>query len=567
MRGLVSVLTFSASICALALAWSPAQAAPAGTIYGAQLGVGVFAMSSDGSGRRLVIADPSVGAVSAAPDGLALAYSDKASSTLRVTDASGSLRASITVVGRIGSIAWAPDSSTVAFTLCVIGSSTCSLLTVSPDGSAEHTLVPATSDGSGVAGPISWGIYGLAADLIGSAGGAICEPCSGLPYGLASDGSVAGPLLAAAMQYTSSNGYLAQTNVSGEISYSSGSGRTAQVLVFDASGSSRPFATYAGFVAPALSPDGSELVMSNGHQVLEVQPESGAQPQPIASFDTYGVTSLSWVGLGPDAGGACSVALSPGGVQGIVGDPSGSGYWLADAYGSVSACGTAADFGGAANQHLYRPVVSISAMPDGHGYRLGAYDGGVLNFGSATAQHGPGTTSVSLSGLPLSSPVWSIASTPTGNGYWLATTDGHVYTFGDAGFFGPPRDLHLVAPLVQLVPTPDGKGYWMASSDGGVFSFGDARFAGSLAGRHLPGPIVAMAADPVGGYWLVGSDGTVYAFGGAPALGSAPNAGLSAPIRAMAATPDGRGYWLVDTNGRVYVFGDAVYAGSASQSP
>ena len=563
---LLGVIVPVAVLGLLPSGWSPAQASPSGTIFGVQLGTGIFSMTADGGGRNLVVSDPTVDLVSAAPDGSAIAYASKGEGTVVLATASGTETATVPAgYGQVGSIAWSPDSASVAFTVCSSAGVPCSLDTAASDGSRLLTIVAATSDGSGVAPPISWGGTGLVADLMGASGAPICEPCDGVAYVVGRDGSVGGRVLPGGVSQT--NGALAQAHRTGRVAYATGASPPAgAVQVFDP-GAAQALATYPGLTAPALSPDGSELVVSNGHQVLEVQPGSGASPQPIASFDSYGVTSLSWAGVTLSGGSAasCSVALSPGAVQGLAADPTGTGYWITDAYGSVSACGSATDYGGSGMVHLNRPVVSISAMPDGHGYRLGAYDGGVLNYGDANAEHGPGSAAVSLSGATLPSPAWSLASTPDGLGYWMATTNGHVYTFGDAGFFGPTKSLHLFAPVVELVPTSDGGGYWLAAADGGVFSFGDAVFAGSLAGKTLPAPIVGMAADPAGGYWLVGSNGTVYPFGGAPALGSVPPGQLSAPVRAMAATPDGGGYWLVDANGRVYVFGDAVYAGSAGQ--
>jgi len=557
-----------------AVVWWPhgrAEAAPGGTIYAAQAGVGIFSMGADGSGPTLVVPDPHAEVVAAAPDGSAIAYADSVAATLVVATPSGATTASIPVdPGQVGSIAWSPDLSTIAFTVCIATAGPCSLELVGSTGTEDRVVISALADGSGVAPGVSWGATGLIADLMGQAGGSACEPCDGVPYTLNADGSVEAPILPGKVVQVQPGGLVSQPSAGVPVAYSTGSApKRGVVQVFSAVGATQTLATYTGYVSPAWSPDGSELVLSNGHQVLEVQPGSGAAPQPIASFNTYGVTSLSWAGdnSGLTGTASCSVALSPGAVQGIAADPTGAGYWITDAYGSVSACGSANDYGGASLAQLNKPVVSISAMPDGNGYRLGAYDGGVLNFGDATAQHGLGTPAVSLSGIALPSPIWSIATTPSGSGYWLASSDGHVYTFGDAGFFGPRQSLHLIAPVVQIAPTLDGKGYWLAASDGGVFALGDATFAGSLAGKHLPAPIVGMAADPAGGYWLVGSDGTVYPFGGARAFGSAPTSELSAPIRAMAATPDGRGYWLVDNNGRVYVFGDAGYAGSAGQSP
>jgi hypothetical protein len=555
------------SLVLLAMPWSgsrPAFAAPTGVIFGVQAGVGVLAMDADGANRRVVVADPLATVVSAAPDGAALAYADSAGSGVSLVTAAGAAIGRIPLAKAIGGLAWSPDSVNLAVTTCSGGAGVCSLVLASSGGTGTTTLIPATSDGSGVAAPISWGDDGLVADLIGSAGGSICEPCRGSPFAIQLDGTVDGAVLPLAA--VAGGGLAAQARTQPVVAYATASSvKSAAVQVFRSSMSLQPFATYQGFVSTAWSPDGSALALSNGHQVLEVQPGAGAAPQPIASFATYGVTSLSWVDTGVGDPIGCSVAIVAGAAQGIAGDPAGRGYWITDAYGSVSACGSALDYGGAGSVKLNKPVVSISALPDGRGYRLGAYDGGVLNFGDATAEHGAGTAAVSLVGASPPSPAWSIANTASGTGYWLATTDGHVYTFGDAGFYGPIKSLHLVAPLVAMVTTADGRGYWLAAADGGVFAFGDADFAGSLAGRRLPASIVGMATAAGGGYWLVGSDGSVYAFGGAPLLGStSPHP--PAPIRGMAATIDGKGYWLVDANGNVYVFGDALYEGSAAQS-
>lgn len=537
---------------------SPASAAPTGEIVGVQLGVGIFGMSGDGAGRHVIEADPGARVVAAAPNESAIAYADSASSTVHVASPYGLPLTSVTLPsGVVESIAWSPQSGLFAFTDCAGEAGPCALDVALSDGTGLRTVVAAPPSGSGVGPVVSWGLGGLVAQAVGSLPG--CPACQGAQYAVNLDGSFAGLVLPLTVTQGSPGGALAQAASSGVLGYVSGVGT---VHIFPAAGSSPPTATYSGYGSVAWSPDGHELVLSNGHQVLEVDPATGAVPQPIASFSSYGVTSLSWATPSLDATG-CSVALAAGSVQGIAADRVGSGYWITDAYGSVSACGSAIDYGGVGLAHLNKPVVSIAAMPDGSGYRLGAYDGGVLNYGAATAEPGANGTGVSLVGQSLSAPVWAIATTPDGAGYWLATTDGHVYTFGDAAFFGPSRDLHLVAPLVAMAPTPDGRGYWLTAADGGVFTFGDAVFSGSLAGRQLHGAIVGMAADPAihGAYWLVGSDGTVYAFGGAPSLGSVK---ALAPVRGMAATADGRGYWVVDANGHVFAQGDAPFAGSAN---
>ncbi len=135
---------------------------------------------------------------------------------------------------------------------------------------------------------------------------------------------------------------------------------------------------------------------------------------PTASFQTVGTLS--------------------GQIVGMASNPSGSGYWLANAVGDVSS------------------------------------HGGATNYGS-------------LDGDRLNAPIDAIVSTPDGKGYWLVATDGGVFSFGDAQFYGSMGGTPLNAPVVGLTPTSDGKGYWEVATDGGVFAFGDAQFYGSM-GRH-----------------------------------------------------------------------------------
>ena len=159
------------------------------------------------------------------------------------------------------------------------------------------------------------------------------------------------------------------------------------------------------------------------------------------------------------------------------------------------------------------PVVGMASTPDGSGYWLADAAGGVSAHGSAV-NYG------SLAGQPLNAPIAHIVSTSDGRGYWLVASDGGIFAFGDAPFLGSMGSSHLNAPVVDMAPTPDGHGYWLVASDGGIFSFGDAAFLGSMGGRHLNQPIVGMSADDAtGGYWLVATDGGIFSFG-APFLGS-----------------------------------------------
>ena len=133
-------------------------------------------------------------------------------------------------------------------------------------------------------------------------------------------------------------------------------------------------------------------------------------------------------------------------------------------------------------------TVGIAPLSNGSGYWEAQADGTVAAFGNA---QNFGSVNV-----PLSSPIVGIAATPDGGGYWLVGTDGGIFSFGDAQFYGSTGNLRLNSPIVGMTSTPDGGGYWMVASDGGIFSFGDAVFRGSMGGQSLNQPIVGMASDP-----------------------------------------------------------------------
>jgi hypothetical protein len=204
---------------------------------------------------------------------------------------------------------------------------------------------------------------------------------------------------------------------------------------------------------------------------------------------------------------------------------------------------------------LAGPVVGVASTPDGSGYWLTNAAGGVSAHGSAVSYG-------SLAGTALKAPITHIVSTPSGKGYWLVAADGGIFTFGDAGFFGSTGGEKLNAPVVDMAPTADGNGYWLVASDGGVFSFGDAKFQGSMGAVHLNKPVVGIAADDAtGGYWLVASDGGIFSFG-APFLGSTGNLKLVKPVNGMTPTADDGGYLFVASDGGVFTFGDAKFQGS-----
>ena len=261
---------------------------------------------------------------------------------------------------------------------------------------------------------------------------------------------------------------------------------------------------------------------------------------PASAFDAVDESSLMVI---PESGQARSF---PGPVTGIAAPPSGSGYWLSDAEGGVSAHGVPA-YGSMAGTALNAPISHIVSTPDGGGYWLVAADGGTFSFGDARFYG-------SMGGRPLNAPVVNMAPTPDGGGYWLVASDGGVFAFGDARFLGSMGGRRLNAPVVGMAADPKTGGYWLVASDGGIFSFG-APFMGSTGAIHLQQSVNGMAVSGGGsGYWLVASDGGIFAFGSAPFWGSTGSLRLAAPIVGMAADDPTGGYWLVGTDGGVFSY-------------
>ena len=199
-------------------------------------------------------------------------------------------------------------------------------------------------------------------------------------------------------------------------------------------------------------------------------------------------------------------------------------------------------------------VVGIAPMADGSGYWEAEANGTVGAFGDA---QNDGSVST-----PLNAPIVGLAATPDGGGYWLVASDGGIFSFGDAGFYGSTGSLRLNKPIVGMASTPDGQGYWLVSSDGGIFSYGDAGFYGSMGGTPLNQPMVGIAADPAtGGYWEVASDGGIFSYN-APFYGSTGSIRLNQPIVGMEASGDGQGYRFVAADGGIFTYGDAPFDGS-----
>ena len=189
----------------------------------------------------------------------------------------------------------------------------------------------------------------------------------------------------------------------------------------------------------------------------------------------------------------------------------GSGYWEAQADGTVAAFGNAQNLG-SVNVALSSPIVGIAATPDGGGYWLVGTDGGIFSFGDAVFRG-------SMGGQSLNQPIVGMASDPATDGYWLVAADGGVFSYG-APFLGSTGNIHLNRPIVGMEATANGKGYRFVASDGGIFSFGQAPFDGSTGNITLVAPVVGIASDaPTNGYWMAAEDGGIFTFGGASYMG------------------------------------------------
>ncbi len=270
---------------------------------------------------------------------------------------------------------------------------------------------------------------------------------------------------------------------------------------------------------------------------------------PSAGADSRG-------GAGParHVSGSCTGNLPSGTVVGMAATSDDGGYWIANRYGQVVACGDAADFGslGIAPSH---PIEGIAATPDGGGFWLVATDGGIFSFGDAQFYGSTGAIS-------LNRPVVGMAATPTGHGYWLVAADGGIFSFGDAQFYGSTGSLQLNAPIVGMAATRTGAGYWLVATDGGIFTFGDGQFFGSMGAIPLNRPVVGMSLDrTTGGYWLVAADGGIFSFN-APFFGSTGSIVLNQPIVGMESNTSGSAYRFVASDGGVFDFGDPFF-GSA----
>ena len=211
-------------------------------------------------------------------------------------------------------------------------------------------------------------------------------------------------------------------------------------------------------------------------------------------------TSLSFQAPPISSQSGISCAVAPPGTNpaprcsGIATFPDGSGYWISGYIpwwheGILDTGGDATAFappGGCETGAVSNaPVVGVATAQEG-AWLVGA-DGAVFGLCGA-GFHG------SMGGTPLNRPVVGITATPDGKGYWLVASDGGIFAFGDAAFYGSMGGTTIASPMVGIAANPDGAGYWTVGADGGVFAFGNAPFLGSAAGSSLDAPIVGIAA-------------------------------------------------------------------------
>ena len=236
----------------------------------------------------------------------------------------------------------------------------------------------------------------------------------------------------------------------------------------------------------------------------------GAASSPSGSIAALVVSSCAPPSDGTLTWGQIAATVSTRTI-GVAPLANGSGYWEAEADGTVAAFGAARNFASFTGR-LNAPVVGITATPDGGGYWLVASDGGIFSFGDA-AFHG------SMGGRPLNRPVVGMADDPVTGGYWEVASDGGIFSF-QAPFYGSTGSIHLNKPIVGIEASPNGQGYRFAASDGGIFTYGNATFDGSTGSIRLASPVVGMASDnATNGYWMAAADGGIFTFGGAAYLG------------------------------------------------
>ena len=142
----------------------------------------------------------------------------------------------------------------------------------------------------------------------------------------------------------------------------------------------------------------------------------------------------------------------------------GLGLWAVDRNGRVWTAGTAVSYGDVTNDS--NTPTGIVGTPSGDGYYIVLEDGGVYSFGDAkffgsTGGEKPGGHNVT--GI---APSYNLHGEV--NGYWLVAEDGAVYTYGDAPFLGNggPRTGGRVT--TSITTRGDGRSYAWVHADGQI---------------------------------------------------------------------------------------------------
>lgn len=121
--------------------------------------------------------------------------------------------------------------------------------------------------------------------------------------------------------------------------------------------------------------------------------------------------------------------------------------------------------------------VGGARTPTGKGYWLAKADGSIITEGDAQYKGGANTLG------KLTAPIVDIAAHPKAEGYWLVGADGAIYSYGAVDFHGGANTTKLAAPVVKIEASPTGNGYLLFCADGGAMAYGDAVFEGSGVGK------------------------------------------------------------------------------------
>lgn len=217
--------------------------------------------------------------------------------------------------------------------------------------------------------------------------------------------------------------------------------------------------------------------------------------------------------------------------------PNGTRGWWLSAGGTVWAMGGDHTGNYETNQFHYgdaeglspdSPFVSIKVTPSGGGYWLMNAAGSVWTFGDATS-HGANPSlpnRTAGNGHVYPDLCIDMCPTPSGGGYWILTWCGRVYEYGDAAnwFDAIPFYDRVFSALER---TASGNGLWALDSYGRIHASGDAQalFGGSAqydVGADNDAIWIDLCRSEGGnGLYAVRNDGLVVALGDAVNRGSA----------------------------------------------